>query len=272
MTYLRPIRPLDIGPVDRAPIVESAPAFGMLSPVELCVDEDYQRGLSERSRRLIAKIVAKWDWARFKPPIVVNVDGAWHIVDGQHTAIAAATHGGIDKIPVMIIGAKDTESRARAFVGHNRDRVAVTPIQIHHAAVAAGDEDALTIEQVCKRAGVTLLPCGSKDGVYEIGATTAISTIRTLVARRGAMGARQALEALVIGECAPIAADDIKAAEELLHGKEYKGTFAVTELGAIFRASRSSGALEPSIIQLAMSKKIPRWRAMVIFLFNRSKR
>lgn len=89
------------------------------------------------------------------------------MIDGQHTAIAAASHPDIALIPVMVVEAVDQAERAGAFIGHNRDRLNITPMQMHYAAVAAGDEDALTVEQVCARAGVKILRLRADGGVND---------------------------------------------------------------------------------------------------------
>jgi len=69
--------------------------------------------------------VAGWDWAKFKAPVAVMTDAGLELIDGQHTAIAAATHPEIATIPVMIVDVDKRAERAAAFIGHNRDRVAV---------------------------------------------------------------------------------------------------------------------------------------------------
>ena len=66
-----------------------------IDPAELSIDASYQRDLSKKSLRLIQTLVKDWDWRRYKIPVVARVDDAWHVIDGQHTAIAALTHGGI---------------------------------------------------------------------------------------------------------------------------------------------------------------------------------
>jgi hypothetical protein len=82
--------------------------------------------------KLIRKIVQTWDWSRMKPPICARDEsGRLFVVDGQHTSIAAARHPGIKKIPVMIVNVDTVEGRASAFIGHNRDRVAMTSMQLH---------------------------------------------------------------------------------------------------------------------------------------------
>lgn len=261
----RKVRGLDLAHIARAPVCGSVPTFALMAPAELSIDENYQRGLSERSVKLISKIVAGWDWSRFKPPIVVNVDGEWHVIDGQHTAIAAATHGAIEKIPVVVVDVREATKRANAFVGHNRDRLAVTPLQVFHAAVAAGDEEALTVVQVCERAKVRLLQAPPHDGRYAVGDTMALSTIKRLIDKRGAMAARQTLDVLVSARSAPLSADMIKAVAELMHGDAYRGMFDPDDLSSVIRGAER---LDDETTQLAAARKLPRWRAFVIVIAN----
>lgn len=153
----RAVRALNLGDLAPAVITSDAPEIEWVDPKSLLVDGDYQRALSEASVTLIRRIVAGWDWARFKPPVVARTEEGLEVIDGQHTATAAATHPAISIIPVIVVQAAAVADRARAFVGHNRDRLNVTKTQMHFSAVAAGDDDALTLSQVCQRAGVTIL-------------------------------------------------------------------------------------------------------------------
>ena len=177
----RRVRPLStLAGIELAPFADISPTFEWADPCELLVDETYQRNLSDRSMRLIRRIVAGWDWRRFKPPVTAHTDAGLEVIDGQHTAIAAASHPAIKQIPIMVVDASDLRSRAEAFIGHNRDRLGITATQLHHAAVSAGDEDALTIEQVCQRAGVRLLRVQPGNAVWRPGETIAIQAIKAL--------------------------------------------------------------------------------------------
>lgn len=266
---LRPVAPLDLPDVTPAVVEDIRPEVREVSPAQLFVDEAYQRSLSERSVRLIRKIVSKWDWRHFKPPVVVETTAGLHVIDGQHTAIAAATHGGIGTIPVLVVPAEDVATRARAFIGHNRDRITVTGAQLHFAALAAGDEDALTVEQVCRRAGISILKFPPANGVYEPGQTIAIATIKRLIDRLGAMKARQALSALAEARCAPASSDLMKASAELLFGQDYAGAFTVEDLATHIRAE--GAAAERDARSLALSHRLPHWRALTVALYRRRK-
>src|SRR5262249_49633203 len=93
--------------VTPAPIGTDIPAFEWVDPKTLHVEESYQRKIPDKSRKLIRHIVASWHWAQMKPPICVRDEKKrLLVIDGQHTAMAAASHKGIKEIPVMIVAGK----------------------------------------------------------------------------------------------------------------------------------------------------------------------
>jgi len=265
----RPITAIDLPHVSPAPEVSAKPIFEWVPPSTLLVDPRYQRDLSDASRRLIAKMVAGWSWPRYKPPVAVLTEAGLELIDGQHTAIAAACHPDIDKIPVMIVEAADIAQRAAAFIGHNRDRLAVSATQLHHAAVTAGDEDALTVEQVCSRAGVRILR-GPPGRAFHAGETVAISSIKALVSRRGAKRAREILEALVKSGRAPLTANDIKAGELLLTDPDYAGEMDPEVLAAAIVAA--GPAAEQDAKLFAAAHRVPFWKALAVTWFKKKGR
>lgn len=272
MTY-RPIVALPV-PADVEPNQpETAPPEVLwVSPACLLVDDRYQRDLSRRSVELIMRVVSDFDWRRFKPPVVVRASDSpdhFDIIDGQHTAIAAATHGGIEKIPVLLISAEAIEARAKAFLGHNRDRVAMQATQLFHAAVAAGDEDALTIKQVCDRAGVKILRLPPPRGVFRSNETMAISVLSRIVANRTAMKARIVVETCAQSGAAPITADMLRAVDELLNGRDYAGQLAPEALALTLK---KMSEFQPRIEELALARKMPKWRAAVVVLFQNTRK
>ncbi len=267
---MRAIAPLTLPDVERAIITGRPPVAQLVPPTALYVDERYQRALSDRSMKLIRKIVAEWDWHAFKPPIVVEVEGRFEVIDGQHTAIAAVSHGGIGALPVLVVEADLMTDKAKAFVRHNRDRIQVTPVQLHNAMVAAGDEDAQTIDQVCTRAGVRILRNPPPMGRYDVGDTMAVSTIRSLVNRRHAKGAREVLDVCVRGGAAPVGAALIKAVEHLLHAPEYAGDIDADRIGLVLLAN--GAALAGEAERFSAERKVPLWRALASVIYmNRRK-
>ncbi|MBB3608641.1 DUF6551 family protein [Rhizobium sp. BK602] len=267
---MRAIEALDFPDLPRAALTDWLPEVRLVDPRALVVDEGYQRGLSDRSIRLIRKIVSEWSWLAFKPPIVVESDGSLHVIDGQHTAIGAVTHGDIPTIPVVVVRAEAVAERASAFVRHNRDRIQVTATQLHVALVAAGDEDALTMAQVCERSGVTILKNPPPFARFKPGECMAVTTIAALISRRHAKGAREVLEICVKGGSAPVSANLIRAVECLLFTSEYKGQIEADRISAVIQAMPEQIELEAK--RFATERKVPLWRATASVIFmNRRK-
>lgn len=212
---LRPIKAIPLAGLTPATFEGERPELKWIAPTDLLVDSTYQRDLSERSMRLIRKLVENFSWNRMKPPIVVQVGPAsLHIVDGQHSAIVAASLG-IPQIPVYIVKADTVDERARAFVGHNNDRVTVSPFDIYRALLASGDPDAQDVDNVCKRAGVRIRNISPSSAIAE-GDTAAVGIVRGLVRRRGVIPARKVLQVLVKAKRAPITAAEIMASESII--------------------------------------------------------
>lgn len=269
-TNTRMISALRLPDVVPCKITTAMPELRLVDPVTLYVDETYQRGLSERSVKLIRKIVSEWDWTAFKPPVCVEVEGRLEVVDGQHTAIGAATHGGIKQLPVLVVKAISHETRANAFVRHNRDRIQVTATQLHNAMVAAGDDDAVTIAQVCERADIAILRNPPPMGKFKPGETLAVSTIKSLVNRRHAAGARKVLDICRATKAAPVPAHMIKAVEHLLFQREYEGQIDGERIALVIGAKGET--LENEAKRFSAERKVPFWRAYASVIFiNRRK-
>lgn len=267
---LRQIAAMHFPDLTPAEVASAPPVLRLVAPDDLCVDETYQRNLSERSVRLIRKIVKEWQWRAFKPPVVVETDGRLEVIDGQHTAIAAATHGGIPKIPVLVVDAGEPSERAGAFVRHNRDRIAVTATQLHNALVAAGDDDALTLDSVCRNAGVKVLRYPPSMGRFKVGETLAVGAISSLIRRRFPVNARKVLEVCVAMGMAPVSSDMIKAVEHLLFAKEYAGEITGAQVVRIAEFMGPSLANEAQ--RFAAERSLPIWRGLASVIFMNRKR
>jgi hypothetical protein len=118
MSKLRAIKPMVFPDLTPATEFGPKPVAKWAAPTSLMVDGTYQRDLSDRSIRLIRRTIEGFRWNRYKPPIVVQTGPATlHVIDGQHTAIVAATLK-IPEILILIVEADSLDERARAFVGH----------------------------------------------------------------------------------------------------------------------------------------------------------
>lgn len=264
---LRPVQAINVAGLEPNTPATTGPIFEWVDPATLLVNEAYQRDLSERSTKLIRRIIAGWDWAKFTPPVCSLGDYGLEVIDGQHTSIAAASHPRIAQIPVMIVETADVAARAMAFIGQNVDRVGITKMQLHRAAVAAGDEDALTIEQVCERAGVRLLM--AKPHTWATGETVAIGAIGGLIDRRHAHGARRVLEVLVAADEAPVTQNGIKAVEMIMFEPDY----AEADTDHLAEAILALGdTAEADASTYALSHRLPLWKALGIVWFRKCRK
>ena len=262
----RPISALlmpDVAPMQPA---TAAPVFMTVRPEELLVDESYQRDLSDASIRLIRKIVAEWDWRKFKAPVVAMTEEGPVVIDGQHTATAAASHPAIDEIPVLVVEATDRQAQAEAFVGINTTRLGITAAQLHHANVTAGDPLAITIERVCREAGVKVLRLPPARAVYKPGETIAVAAISGLVSRSGETTATRVLSILSGAGIGPVQAAHIRAVELLLTDEEFADLDG-DDLGRIITAAGLDAAEKEARV-FASTHCVPLWRALAATWFK----
>ncbi|MBN8957631.1 MAG: hypothetical protein J0H17_13840 [Rhizobiales bacterium] len=264
MNDLRNIKPASLSGLTPGGDASKPPTFQWVKPAELLIDDAYQRNPSERSVRLIRQIVSDWDWGRFKPPICVPTAAGLECIDGQCTAIAAATHPRVDTIPVMVVEIPERAGRAAAFIGHNRNRIAVTAVQLHVAAVTAGDKEAAEIERACQLAGVTIQRQPGRFGERQ---TVAVAAIKQIIKWHKVDAAALALKVLADGECIPITATQIRACTELLTNGEYNRQITPERLTAVVK---TMGPLAESEAQVftAAHPSTPLWRALAITWFK----
>lgn len=157
---------------------------------DLYIDPRYQRAVLAPGRKNIGRIVKGFNWALFSPLVVAHrgkgADGRdrYAIIDGQHRAMAAKTHGGIRDVPCLVIfGGPAVEARAFAII--NGQVTSIMPTYIHAARVMAGEPDALELDRVCKVAGVRILKSGNGVAYMKPGDTMAITTLEKCLSRYG---------------------------------------------------------------------------------------
>lgn len=220
---LRSIRPLSresLRGVEPARVGAKLPKVEWVDPCSLYVEESYQRDVTANGVALIRKIYAGFSWARMKFPVCVRLPDSGNAlvcIDGQHTATACASHPGISKIPVVVVSAEDVAARASAFVGHNKDRLALTQMAVFYAELAAGDDTARLIDRACRAAGAKILNKAiNLRAEQSPGTTIAVGTIRAIAKRHGEAFLARVLRVLVDAERGPMKADEIAAVAMIL--------------------------------------------------------
>lgn len=215
-----PVQPVPLGGAQVAPLGE-APRLDWIAISALRIDSAYQRSLSARSARMIRRIAANWDWAKVKALSVAEMpDGLFEVIDGQHTASAAASRGDITALPCLVSSRETLESRAEAFVGINRDRVAMTPLQIFWADVAAGNEDACDALAGVQQGGGRVLRAPAPLTRYEVGDVMSVQTIVDLAKRGGPAYVRRVVKIGVAAKLAPLREEFLRAITLLIWDSE----------------------------------------------------
>lgn len=207
-TATKPLRPRPIPP---------PPKISWLPLSALVIDESYQRALSHRSIQLVRRLVETWDWNCFKPLSVAPVeDGQYEVVDGQHTAIAAATHGAIDMLPCLVLDATTRAERSKAFVGINRDRIALTAFALYRARLIAGEAQAVAVDAALTASGASLREAIRYDEDTPAGTCSCTSTLLLIVRGHGQEILTRALTIARQAEVSPIPAAVLKALADMI--------------------------------------------------------
>lgn len=148
------------------------------------VDHHYQRKpTSERSRNLIDHITHNFRWAAFQPIIVTPTSKGdkYIIIDGQHRVHAVRGRTDIKKIPCYIVPHLTPKEQATNFVAINSNRLALTPLHMHHAKAACGDKSELLVQRVCQKAGVVISRSQLLNYQMPAGHTQAVSAIKRCI-------------------------------------------------------------------------------------------
>jgi len=200
-----------LGHVGKCPDPGPAPEVVHLTLSQLVVNDEYQRSISNAGQSRIRRMAKAWDWNAYKAISVAKTDDPtlFEVVDGQHTAIAAASNGNVHILPCLLMSAETLAQKAQGFVGINTAKVALTPANIYKAKVAAGDEVAVLVDAALKATDCRVL--SMPPSVYSPGDTMAVGTLMIIAASRGGERLTMLLEmAKSAGSC-PVSSKTLKA-------------------------------------------------------------
>jgi hypothetical protein len=225
----------------REPIIGRVPKVRLVKPTDIFVEVAYQRDLSGKSIKLIRKIVIHWDWSKYKCPICVDTQFGLVCIDGQHTAIGAASRPDeIPVIPVMVVDAATVAARAGSFVAHNRDRLIMTPAQIFHGDVAAQVVDAKTLLDIVMRAGGSVPRLPVQRNYAKPGEITAIADLRKRLPSLGPEMTERIVRIAVLSRAAPISLVVVRGLVTLLTEKRFAAVAKYPDA----RIAKALGAIE----------------------------
>lgn len=208
---------------------------------------------------MIKNIVMNWSWSSYKPPIVTqNSDGNYIVIDGQHTAIAAASHPTLDLIPAFLVKDLGFAGQAESFIDHNTKRINVTSIQVFKAELAANVDTAMEINMILERFNIKLLPLAAPEGVLE---TNSITTIKKLYNKHGLMIFRKTMELCAKAELAPIRQNHILAFSQFFIGKNAQKYDSIDKL-ALTISEIGTASIELRTIAKSRALKITKHDAL----------
>jgi hypothetical protein len=192
--------------------------------------------------------------------------GLYAIVDGQHRSTAAALLG-LDRVPCAVIDV-NRAAQAAAFKAINGNVSKLHSVQIYHAALAAGDPEAMRVDAICKKSGVTILRFPTYSGLMKPGETIAYKVIATCTTKFGEDTTVAALKAIA-GGGAPLNRGVIFGTSEVLHDhpdwwaddKRLRKAFDTFDLDSIWleasaRAARVKGTSAIALFEAQLIEEL----------------
>lgn len=181
-----------------APARGTPPSIEFIHVDDLKVDMDYQRSIENHaSRRLIASIAANWDWRLCTPLAVSRRGDERYVLDGQHRLAAAKMRGDLPHLPCSVANYGGPADEAAMFVAANRARRAINRLDDFHAALVAGDEDALEVRKAIEAAGLKVArQTGSQSWLP--GEVAFTSSVQKVVGKHGEDIVTEALTAIAL--------------------------------------------------------------------------
>lgn len=126
--------------------------FLMVRKQDLNIDGSYQR--EEVSKDKVLEIARHWDWKLFGTLSVIRrIDGTLWVYDGGHRCRASFFRDDITSLPCMIFTAEDEKTEAKAFVGANTMKSAVSAYHKHRASVKTGEPIAVAAQSILEKHG-----------------------------------------------------------------------------------------------------------------------
>lgn len=126
---------------------------------EMYVDPTYQRNTnSDASKKNLKYLTESFSWANCGALTVCYIDSKkkYAVLDGQHRMTAAMARGDIKELPCLVISNMDIKNQADSFLAINTKCVKISSLAAFHAAVAAGNQDAVAVKDLLDEINITI--------------------------------------------------------------------------------------------------------------------
>jgi hypothetical protein len=164
----------------RKPIIWS----GRPKPVDIAIgqlniDTTYQ-ALAPRNPRLIKDIGKNFDMAEFgRLRVARRANGALFIFDGRHRWEGAKL-AGVHSVPCDIYDVPDRKREIELFLACNTKIRKVPQGMLFMAEVAAGDEEAVSLNRLVQEAGLAIVDANSSKQEFAVPKVACIGALKSL--------------------------------------------------------------------------------------------
>lgn len=162
-------------------------AIKILKVDDLKIDPSYQRGVVKKHTKIVKDFMAE---ALGTITVGEREDGSLWVVDGQQRVTALKALGK-KEVRADVFASQGPEHEAEVFRVMNKNRTALKPLELFHAALAAGDDEAWTIKKIVEEYGFRIKTSTGISPASNYAAETlssmigAISTVETVFKRGG---------------------------------------------------------------------------------------
>jgi hypothetical protein len=166
--------------------LDNKPELKWVDIKEMFVDPAYQRTTaSEASQKNLKWLIDNFSWSHCGALIVAFVPSKkkYAVLDGQHRLKAATARGDIKQLPCLVITGMDVQKQASSFVVINTKRVTMNSIAKYHAAVAAGEQEAVSIQAILDECKIEVPRTQIAKGDTGARQVQAVSTLISLLDR-----------------------------------------------------------------------------------------
>lgn len=254
-----------------------------VDPNELHIDHNsYQRDTNPKHAMKIGSQY-RYDRAKVISGYKCTKSGTIYVTDGQHSSIGAAL-AGVPKVPVYLFPLPSESSeqeliklQSAQFVAINKNQKKIQKYDEYRNDLIQGDPNALGIDRICRKHGVTIIPTTRTKGVATVSHVVNVVKAYTQIGESGldlAFGfirkhwPSDHIEGSVIISLARFLKKFEEAKSRKIDGTEYNDRIlydAIT-LGGI----RSQKEVESLLGDIAVEARIPTtgdtatWRARAI--------
>ena len=164
------------------------PELKWIKLTELYIPSEYQRTVKgDSSQKNIRYIRDNFNWASCGAILVCELEKSkptqFAVIDGQHRFRAAEANGQITELPCVVISPRDAKKQAGHFIEVNSKRIKLNNLAQYHAAVVAGDANATSLDDILRKAKISVpaSPMGNNDCPPRT--TQAIGTLLRMIDR-----------------------------------------------------------------------------------------